>query len=276
MRTSPNYAQSNPASEASDQKYVALPGNGSSVTWTMSNSGAGVTLRFTMPDASGGGAGLTGSLNFYVNNTMVKTINLSSYWSYQYFNLYEHDPSNAPKALTFMRFDEVHFKLNNKLNVNDVVKIQKDNGDGLEYGVDFIEVEEVPAALPKPTGYHSVTDYGAIPNDGIDDQTAFNNAVAAADADNTGIYIPEGQFTLANCWRVSASNMGIKGAGMWYTNVHYSTNAYFSGGLMSSSTALDISDIYFSTNNNIRWENGVYRVYKGMMGSYGSVKKERD
>ena len=67
LRTSPNYAQSNPASEASDQKYVALPGNGSFVTWTMNNSGAGVTFRFTMPDASGGGAGLTGSLNFYVN-----------------------------------------------------------------------------------------------------------------------------------------------------------------------------------------------------------------
>jgi uncharacterized protein YjdB len=269
LKTSPQYNMSEIASEASDQKYVSLP-NGGSISWNMSNSGAGVTMRFTLPDA--GSTGQSGSLDLYVNNAFVKTINLTSYWAWQYFNKFEHDPSNVgPKDFTFMRFDEVHFKLTNKLNANDVVRIQ--NAGSLEIGVDFIEVEEVPAALGKPAGYISVVDKGAIPNDGIDDQAAFNAAVTEADAANTGIYIPEGQFTIANCWRVSASNMGIKGAGMWYTNVHYSTNAFFSGGLMSSSTALDISDIYFSTNNNIRWENGVYRVYKGMMGSYGDGTK---
>ena len=167
LKVSTNYDQTNPASEASDQKYVALPSNGSSVSWNITNSGAGVTLRFTMPDAPGGGAGLTGKLGFYVNNTLVKTIDLSSYWSYQYFNKYEHDPTNTPAALTYMRFDEVHFRLATKLNAGDVVKIQKDNGDALEYGVDFIEVEETGNALPKPAGYLSVTDYGAIANDGI-------------------------------------------------------------------------------------------------------------
>jgi uncharacterized protein YjdB len=271
LYSSPEYIMSQMASEASDQKYVGLTSNGSSISWTMTNAGAGVNMRFTLPDA--GTTGQTGSLNLYVNNVLVKTINLTSYWAWQYFNMYEHDPSNqGPKALTFMRFDEIHFRLATKLNAGDIVKIQKDTG-GLEIGVDFIEVEEVPDPLGKPAGYVSVVDKGAIPNDGIDDQAAFNAAITEADAANTGIYIPEGQFTLAACWRVGASNIGIKGAGMWYTNIHYSTNAFFSGGMMSTGTDLDISDIYFSTNNNIRWENGVYRVYKAFMGEYGANSK---
>jgi uncharacterized protein YjdB len=271
LYTSPQYVMSQIASEASDQKYVGLPSNGSSISWTMTNSGAGFNMRFTLPDL--GSTGQTGSLNLYVNNTLVKTINLTSYWAWQYFNMFEHDPSNVgPKALTFMRFDEVHFRLATKLNAGDVVRIQKDAGS-LEIGVDFIEVEEVPSAIGKPAGYISVVEHGAIANDGVDDQAAFNAAISAANAAHTGIYIPEGQFTLAATWRVTAQNIGIKGAGMWYTNVHYSTNAFFSGGLMSNSTGLDISDIYFSTNNNIRWENGQYRVYKGMMGTYGTGTK---
>ncbi len=269
LRTSPAFVQTDVASEASDQKYVALPTNGSFVSWPVSKAGAGVDLRFTLPDAPGGG-GVTGALSLYVNGALVKTISLSSYWAWQYFANGSGDPVNAPGGRAFMRFDEVHFKLTTKLNAGDVVKIQKDNGDAYEYGVDFIEVEDVPAAVAKPAGYLSVTDYGAIANDGADDLAAFNSCLAAAKAAGTGMYIPEGQFTLAATWRPEGTLLGIKGAGMWYSNINFSTNAFFSGGILARLSNVEISGIYLSTANNARQENGQARIYKCFMGTYGT------
>ncbi len=275
LRSSPAFVQTDVASEASNQKYVALPTTGSSVSFTVSKPGAGVDLRFTMPDAPSGG-GVTGSLNLYVNGSLARTINLSSYWSWQYFANGSGDPTNTPGGRAFMRFDEVHFKLANRLNAGDVVKIQKDNGDAYEYGVDFIEVEDVPAAIAKPAGYLSVTDYGAIPNDGTDDLTAFNNCLAAAKSAGTGMYIPEGSFTLASTWRPAGTVVGIKGAGMWYSNLNFSTNAYFSGGILAALSNVEISGLYLSTANNARQENGQARVYKCFMGTYGTGTRIHD
>jgi uncharacterized protein YjdB len=269
LRTSPAFVQTDVASEASNQKYVALPTSGSSVSWPIARPGAGVDLRFTIPDAASGG-GVSGSLNLYVNGVLVRTISLSSYWSWQYFANGSGDPINTPGGRAFMRFDEVHFRLNTRLNAGDVVKIQKDNNDAYEYGVDFIEVEDVPAAVAKPAGYLSVTDYGATPNDGTDDINAFNSCLAAAKAAGTGMYIPEGTFTLAATWRPEGSGFGIKGAGMWYSNINFSTNAYFSGGILARVSNVEISGIYFSTANNARQENGQARIYKCFMGTYGT------
>ncbi|MDF3013890.1 MAG: hypothetical protein K0Q78_2094, partial [Cellvibrio sp.] len=54
-----NFDISTTASEASQQKFVNLPGTGSSVEWTVNTPGNGVTMRFTMPDSSDG-KGLNG------------------------------------------------------------------------------------------------------------------------------------------------------------------------------------------------------------------------
>ena len=269
LRSSPAFVQTETASEASNQQYVALPTKGAFVSWPVSKAGAGLDLRFTLPDAPGGG-GVTGSLSLYVNGTLAQTINLSSYWSWQYFANGSGDPINTPGGRAFMRFDEVHFRLASRLNPGDVVKIQKDASDGYEYGVDFIEVEEVPAALPKPAGYLAVTDYGAVPDDGKDDLAAFNSCLKAAQAAGTGMYVPAGSFTLAATWRPEGALAGIKGAGMWYSNLNFSTNAFFSGGILAKLTNVEISGLYLSTANNARQENGQARIYKCFMGTYGT------
>lgn len=274
LHSSPKFNQSDIASEASNQKYVGLPANGAFVSWPVAKTGDGITLRFTIPD-SPDGAGLAGSLDVYVNSALVKTISLSSYHAYQYFIMYDSDPKNVAPASgprTFMRFDEVHFQLAAKLNVGDVIKIQKDNGDAVEYGVDFIEIEQVPAPLPKPAGYLSVTDYGAVADGSQDDSAAFQKCLAAANASHTGVYIPPGTFAINSCLKLDVAHIGIQGAGIWYTNVYFSKNDYFSGGILSgnATTNVDISNIYFNTANNLRWVNGVYRVYKCFMGVYGT------
>ena len=48
----------------------------------MKGDANGVTLRFTMPD-SPDGMGLNGSLDVYVNDKKVQTVNLTSYYMYQ-------------------------------------------------------------------------------------------------------------------------------------------------------------------------------------------------
>ena len=77
--TSPNHLQDNIASQASKQSYVKLPNSRAYAEWTMKFTGRGVTMRFTLPD-TGDGRGQNGSLDVYVNNNKVKTVNLTSYY----------------------------------------------------------------------------------------------------------------------------------------------------------------------------------------------------
>lgn len=197
LQSAPTFDQSLIASEASGQKYIALPSNGSYLQWTVrqGEGGAGVTMRFTMPD-SADGMGLNGSLDVYVNNVKAKTIALSSYYNWQYFS--GDMPADAPGGgRPLFRFDEVHWKLDTPLQPGDTIRIQKANGDSLEYGVDFIEVEPVPTAIAQPANSVSVTDYGAIANDGQDDLATFKSAVTAAAAVGKTLYIPSGTFHLS-------------------------------------------------------------------------------
>jgi uncharacterized protein YjdB len=254
-------------SEASNQKYVSLSLNGDYISWSVSKPGNGVTLRFTMPDAPTGN-GLKGSLNVYVNGIKDQTILLTSYWAYQYFP--SPDPVQTPSGKTFMRFDEVHFKLNTALKSGDNVRIQKDNGDALTYGIDFIEVEDVPPPLEKPSNFLSITDFGAISNDTIDDLPALNNCISQAISQNKGVYIPSGKFYLNNKLILNAQNIKIQGAGIWHTQLYFSNDTKFSGGILARASNVEISHFYMNTINKDRMVNGDYRIYKAFMGTYGN------
>jgi hypothetical protein len=267
------FDQSQIACEASNQNYVSLASNNDYVEWPITKPADGVTLRFTMPDNSDG-SGLNGSLGIYVNGTKVQSAALSSYHAYQYFPAY--DPVETPGGKTFMRFDEVHFKLATKLKSGDTFRIQKDNGDAITYGVDFVELEDVPAALDMPANVLSVTDFGAKANDSADDMPAFNQCIAAAAAQGKGVYIPAGRFILNDKLILNVSNLKIQGAGIWYTEIYFSNNTKFSGGIMARATNVELSNFYMNTINRDRMVNGDYRIYKGFMGTYGSGSKVHD
>lgn len=282
LQQSPQFIMTDIASEASDQKYVSLSTGNASIEWTLSQPAQGVTLRFTMPDDNTG-AGRTGSLGLYVNGTKVRNINLSSYWAYQYFP--GDNPVQTPGGKTFMRFDEVHFRLDNPLNASDKLSIRKDNGDDITYGVDFIELEPVPAALPQPANYLSVTDYGAVADDQNDDYAAFNACIAAAAAQGKHVYIPAGRFMLSDKLALNVSNMKIQGAGIWYTEVYFSTDRQFYGGFMGRASNVEISHFTLSTINNDRLKydepnprlpQEMYKTYKGFMGTYGNGSRIHD
>lgn len=119
LKTSAMMDRFNIASQASEQSYVELPGNGASAEWIVhviedaNVVGRGVTMRFTMPD-TGDGMGQKGSLDVYVNGNKVKTVDLNSYWMWQYFA--SGNPSDAPDGgVGCFAFDEVHFLLDEPL-----------------------------------------------------------------------------------------------------------------------------------------------------------------
>ncbi|MEI2393940.1 galactose-binding domain-containing protein [Paenibacillus phytohabitans] len=274
LKSAPNFDQTLIASEASGQSYVALPSNGSYAQWTVRSGqgGAGVTMRFTMPD-SADGMGLTGALDVYVNGTKAKTIPLTSYYSWQYFS--GDQPGDAPSAgRPLFRFDEVHWKMDTPLQPGDTIRIQKNNGDSLEYGVDFLEIEPVPTAIARPANSVSVTEYGAVAGDGQDDLAAFNSAVTAAVAGGKSLYIPAGTFNLSSMWVIgSVSNMinnfTVTGAGYWHTNLQF-TNPNAAGGGISLRILgkLDFSNVYMNSNLRSRYNQNA--IYKGFMDNFGN------
>ena len=158
LKTSTDWNPNNIATQASAQSYVGLPGSGSSVEWTMKTTGAGVTMRFTLPDGNGG-TGVKGSLDVYVNNKKVKTVKLDSFWMWQYFNFGSGSPSDSAGAIGAFAFDEVHFLLDTPLKSGDKIKIQSTGAGGYEYGVDFLEIEDVPEAIEQPDNSVSVEEY---------------------------------------------------------------------------------------------------------------------
>ncbi len=273
LREAPDFNYALTASEASNQKYVALPTNGSFVEWTIGQGGAGVNMRFTMPDSSNG-MGLSGSLDCYVNGNKVSTIDLSSYWSWQYFT--GDQPQDAPNGgQAAFRFDEVHWKLPAALKAGDKLRIQKTNGDSLEYGVDFVEVEPVPAAILQPSNSLSVTAYGATPDDDSDDLAAFNACVNAAAASGKTVYIPEGKFNLGNMWTINANNITITGAGMWYTNLQFTSPNAASGGISFRITGtVDFGNVYI--NSMLRSRYGQQAIYKCFMDNFGTNSRIHD
>ena len=156
LKTSPTWDRKEIASQASRQSYVDLPSNGSYAEWTMKGDANGVTLRFTMPD-SPDGMGLNGSLDVYVNDKKVQTVNLTSYYMYQYFA--GGNPSDKSDGGTAcFAFDETHFLLNKALRAGDRIRIQSSGANGYDYGVDFIETEVVPEEIECPAGAVNVTD----------------------------------------------------------------------------------------------------------------------
>lgn len=231
LLSSPKVAHSEIAAQASNRSYVTLPSAGAYAEWTMRSTGRGVTMRFTMPD-SPNGMGLQGSLDIYVNNEKVHTADLTSYFMWQYFDLGGGHPSDTPGGnAPCFAFDEVHFMLPKALKKDDKIRVQSSGANSLEYGVDFIEIEEVPAPLEPEGDYVSVLDYGAVANDGRDDMDAFLKALAAADNGCKVMYIPEGTYHLNRIWDVRCENVKIMGAGIWYTNIQFTNSNKQSGGI---------------------------------------------
>ena len=272
--TSPNHSQDNLASQASKQSYVNLPGTGAYAEWTMNSTGKGVTMRFTMPDSSDG-IGQNGSVDIYINGNMAKTISLTSYYMWQYFP--SGNPSDIPGGAPNFAFDEVHFLLDSSLKIGDKIRIQSSGANGLEYGIDFLEIEEVGQPIPQPENSYSVVDFGARPDDNKDDYSAILACIAAADAEGKDVYFPPGTYHINQIWRMSGENIKISGAGIWYTNIQFTSDqpgmGGISGGIERDGYCKNVEFCNMYINSNLRsryYQQAVYKCFMDVW-SNGSI-----
>jgi hypothetical protein len=71
----------------------------------------------------------------------------------------------------------------------------------------------------------NVQDYGAVPNDGLDDTTAFRNAVTALAGTYGRIYVPRGTYNISDTITVATDRVHFEGDGVWATTIYFSPTA---------------------------------------------------
>ena len=126
------------------------------------------------------------------------------------------------------------------------IRLQKDWNDYAGYYIiDFIECEVISNVISRPANSLSVTDYGAVANDGWDDYYAFASCIRDASNWGMSVWIPEGTFTLSQKIPLNTNNVSIQGAGMWYTTLegagasfHYSGSCKFSDFTMMGTSTI--------------------------------------
>lgn len=204
------------ASEASNRKAVQLSSTGKYVEFTLTEPADSMVIRYVIPDAPGGG-GINATISMYVNGSHSMDIPLTSKYSWVYG---AYPWSNNPgDGLAHRFFDETRVTFSN-LQAGAKIRLQKDSGDTAAYYViDLVDFEKRPAQLSQPANSLSITSYGAVANDGIDDKTALINCIAAAKAQGKSVWLPAGTFDFTASGYITVDNVTIRGAGMWYTNL---------------------------------------------------------
>ncbi|MDR0829091.1 MAG: right-handed parallel beta-helix repeat-containing protein, partial [Prevotellaceae bacterium] len=259
------------ASEASNQEFAALANTENFVSWKVTGSANGITLRFTLPDnESGESVGQTSEIDIFVNGEKVKTVVLNSRWAWQYFIDSDSDPKVDITDYAMMRFDEVHFLLENSVKKGDIIKIAKTTNDNLVCGIDFIEIEDVPAPIQKPDNALSVKDFGAKGDGVTDDWHAISACIQEALKTGKIVYIPQGTFVIDTLMKLEQDGINIQGAGMWHTNLYFANNTPMKAAICGNASHLRIADFYINGINTLRQERDKsYRDQKGIWGNWG-------
>jgi hypothetical protein len=232
------------ATEASGRRAVTLV-SGQSITFTVPGPTNGLVLRYSIPDAAGGG-GITAPLSLYINGQKQTDLSLTSKYDYMYGTYtccgqfqfddnpsatYPGDPTGKVGNGVFHEYDEVHRLLSTTLQKGDQVKLQVDSGDTApSYTIDLMDFEQVPAALGQPAGSLSIVGapYNADPTGVNDSATAIINAVNDGIAQHKTVWIPQGTFALSK--QISAvHDITIQGAGMWYSTLHFTVGSGSNG-----------------------------------------------
>ena len=230
------FGHTNFGTESSGRQSVRLTSTGQFVEFTSTNQANSIVVRNSVPDAPNGG-GQDYTISLYVNNTFVQKITLSSHFSWLYGTSDDTESlSNTPQADARRLFDESHALLSTSYPPGTKFRLQRDNTDTASfYVIDFVDLEQVAPQLSQPAGCTSITSYGAVPNDGLDDTAAIQRAVMD---DQNGViscvWIPAGQWrqeqkiltpdpTRGQYNQKGIRDVVIRGAGMWYSQLYTTT-----------------------------------------------------
>ena len=290
------FGHTNFATESSGRQSVRLNSTGQYVQFTSTVPTNSIVVRNSIPDAAAGG-GIDATISLYVNNTFSRKITLSSTHSWLYGTT--DDPeglTNRPGGDARRLFDESSALLNTTYPAGTTFRLQRDATDTAAfYVIDMVDLEQVAPPTSKPAECTSITDYGAVPDDGLDDTAAIQRAVTA---DQNGlincVWIPVGQWrqeqkiltddplNRGQYNQVGISNVTIRGAGMWYSQLYTLTEPQNAGGInhphegnfgFDIDDNTQISDIAIFGSGRIRGGDGNAEGGVGLNGRFGRNTK---
>ena len=252
------------AVEATNQTYVELPKKDAAVTFNVTEPANALNVRYTIPD------GASGQLDVQVNGSSVGNLDLSSHSAWQYLKGdHEYDQAIDGSSARF-RFDETRLLLKDiQLKSGDKISLVKKKDDNVPYGIDFIELEQAPAPVAQGENSISIVDKGASANDDSDDTAALLAAVEEAKASGKSVYIPEGRFNFDKQVNIEADNLKISGAGVWHTQLHFTSDKRYGGGIVfgHNSNGIELSNLYMDSNLTSRYnEDAQYKAISGTLG----------
>ncbi len=290
------FGHTNFATESSGRQSVRLNTTGEYVEVTSTVPSNSIVVRNSIPDApSGGGAEATISL--YVNDTFARKLTLSSKHSWLYGDTDSPEGlTNRPGGDARRLFDESNALLGQTYPVGTKFRLQRDAGDSASfYVIDLVDLEQVAPAIAQPAGCTSITAYGAVPNDGIDDTDAIQRAVTANQNGDIGcVWIPAGQWrqeqkiltddplNRGQYNQVGISDVTIRGAGMWHSQLYTLTAPQDAGGInhphegnfgFDIDDNTQISDIAIFGSGTIRGGDGNAEGGVGLNGRFGEDTK---
>ena len=257
------------AVEATNQTYVELPKKDAAVTFNVTEPANALNVRYTIPD------GASGQLDVQVNGSRVGNLDLSSHSAWQYLKGdHEYDQAIDGSSARF-RFDETRLLLKDiQLKSGDKISLVKKKDDNVPYGIDFIELEQAPAPVAQGENSISIVDKGASANDDSDDTAALLAAVEEAKASGKSVYIPEGRFNFDKQVNIEADNLKISGAGVWHTQLHFTSDKRYGGGIVfgHNSNGIELSNLYMDSNLTSRYnEDAQYKAISGTLGKDSKI-----
>ncbi|MFG2427303.1 CARDB domain-containing protein [Streptomyces sp. NPDC048590] len=286
------FGHTNFATESSGRESVRLNATGEYVEITSTVPSNSIVVRNSIPDASGGG-GAEATISLYADNTFVRKLTLSSKHSWLYGDTDSPEGlTNQPGADARRLFDESNALLTRTYPAGTKFRLQRDAGDSAAfYIIDLVDLEQVAPATAQPSGCTSVTAYGAVPNDGIDDTDAIQRAVTADQNGDIGcVWIPPGQWrqeqkiltddplNRGQFNQVGIRDVTIRGAGMWHSQLYTLTPPQNAGGInhphegnfgFDIDDNTKISDLAIFGSGTIRGGDGNAEGGVGLNGRFG-------
>ncbi|MDJ1640457.1 CARDB domain-containing protein [Streptomyces pakalii] len=290
------FGHTNFATESSGRESVRLNSTGQYVEFTSTAPANSIVVRNSIPDAPGGG-GREATISLYADGEFVRKLDLSSKHSWLYGNTDSPEGlTNTPGGDARRLFDESHALLTETYPAGTKFRLQRDASDNAAfYIIDLIDLEQVAAPSSQPTGCVSITTYGAVANDGLDDTAAIQRAVTAnQNGEIDCVWIPAGQWRQEQKiltddpldrgqWnQVGIRDVTIRGAGMWHSQLYTLTPPHEASGInhphegnfgFDIDENTQISDIAIFGSGTIRGGDGNHEGGVALNGRFGKDTK---
>ncbi|HUO59937.1 MAG TPA: glycosyl hydrolase family 28-related protein [Candidatus Acidoferrales bacterium] len=208
----PKYAPFLIEMESSRQSCVKLSAEGEYVEFTVKSRANAMVVRYSLPD-SADGAGLNSTFDLYRNGKLLRTVPITSKYSWLYGEYpFCNDPT-AGKPRNF--YDEVRLK-GIEFAKGDVIRLQKAASDAPYLIIDLVDLEDIAPPLQRPANSVSFLEFGADGHGKTDDTEALRKCLAEAARSRKIAWVPAGDYKLTGDIEVP-SNVTLQGAGMWHT-----------------------------------------------------------